>query len=117
MKRAAKLLKPQRLKAQFLKAQLLSVLLCLLLLLAVAGVVAVRAQEGGGYDLSWWTVDGGGAKVQGGGFTLVGTTGQPDASATLEGSGYSLVGGFWAGAGGARYRIYVPVVMRGYAAP
>jgi hypothetical protein len=94
-----------------------AILLCLLLLLAAAGAVAVRAQGGDEYDLSWWTVDGGGAKVQGGGFTLVGTAGQPDAAAAVEGGGYRLVGGFWAGAGGVRYRIYVPLVMRGYGAP
>jgi hypothetical protein len=94
-----------------------ALLLCLLLLVAGAGVVAVRAQEGDEYDLSWWTVDGGGARVEGGGYTLEGTAGQPDAGAALEGGGYSLVGGFWSGAGGARYRIYVPLVVRGYAAP
>lgn len=51
------------------------------------------------YDLSWWTVDGGGAmQMTGGAFELSGTIGQPDASPqVLTGGGYELTGGFWAG--------------------
>lgn len=79
-----------------------------LLLLPVLGL----AQTGGGYDLTWYTIDGGGDRVSGGGYTLAGTAGQPDAGAALTGGGYSLVGGFWAGAGAAQYRIYLPLVMR-----
>ena len=89
--------------------------LCALLLLAFLtfpGVIAI-AQSGGGYDLSWWTVDSGGATFSlGGGYTLGGTIGQPDAG-VLSGSGYTLVGGFWAGAV-AQYRIYLPLVLRDF---
>ena len=47
------------------------------------------------YDLSWHTVDGGGATFStGGSFDLGATIGQPDAG-TLAGSPYVLVGGFW----------------------
>ncbi len=54
------------------------------------------AQSGGGYDLSWWTIDGGGVTfATGGSFTMGGTIGQPDASNTLTGGTYSLTGGFW----------------------
>ena len=81
--------------------------ICLLLLLA-GGVVA---QEG--YDLSWWTVDGGGYTFSaGGGYSLGGTIGQPDAG-LLTGPGYHLSGGFWTG-GGGRYQVYLPVVVRSY---
>lgn len=83
--------------------------------LAVCLVVAltggVAAQEG--YDLSWWTVDGGGGMFStGGNYSLGGTIGQPDAG-LLAGPGYTLAGGFWSG-GGQLYRVYLPLVMRSY---
>ncbi|CUU11145.1 hypothetical protein GBSOP10_109946 [Armatimonadetes bacterium GBS] len=54
------------------------------------------AQSGGGYDLSWWTIDGGGITfATGGSFNMGGTVGQPDASNALTGGTYSLTGGFW----------------------
>jgi hypothetical protein len=54
------------------------------------------AQSGGGYDLSWWTIDGGGVTfATGGTFNLGGTVGQPDASSELTGGAFSLTGGFW----------------------
>jgi hypothetical protein len=72
------------------------------------------AESGNGYDLSWWTVDGGGTTGStGGGSTLSGTAGQPDAG-VLAGGGYTLGGGFWRG-GEARppaYQIYLPAVLR-----
>ena len=44
------------------------------------------AQSGGVYDLTWNTYDGGGETSTGGGITLSGTVGQPDAGAeTLTG--------------------------------
>ena len=54
---------------------------------------------GDGFDLSWWTADGGGAMFStGGGFELGGTIGQPDTNAPPStGSGFELTGGFWAG--------------------
>ena len=48
---------------------------------------------GGEFDLSWFTVDGGGGKSGGGGFVVRGTIGQPDAG-TLSGGGFELRGGF-----------------------
>ena len=62
----------------------------LALLLLAAGALA---QTGGGFDLSWSTVDGGGG-ASSGGFSLEGTIGQPDAG-TLSGGGFTLQGGFW----------------------
>jgi hypothetical protein len=68
--------------------------LALLLVLAVPA----RAQVGGGFDLSWHAVAGGGrTAVQGGAFQLGGTAGQSDA-ARASGGAYSLTGGFWNGA-------------------
>jgi len=57
---------------------------------------ATHAQSGGGYDLSWWTIDSGGVTFAAGGtFYLGGTIGQPDASNVLTGGAFSLTGGFW----------------------
>src|SRR2546421_3418272 len=56
------------------------------------------------YDLSWYTIDGGGGMNSAGGtFTLSGTIGQPDASSfstPISGGTFTLVGGFWPAAGG-----------------
>jgi hypothetical protein len=68
----------------------------------------------GGYELSWWTVDGGGTAFStGGGYTLGGTAGQPDAG-LLTGDGYALGGGFWRGGPAASpgYELYLPLVVR-----
>ena len=71
------------------------------------------AQSGGGYDLTWSTIDGGGYTFsEGGGYSLGGTVGQPDAG-VLSGGGYTLVGGFWGGAA-ARYGVYLPLVLRNF---
>jgi len=87
-------------------------LLLLAILLSLLASVAL-AQTGGGYDLTWSTIDGGGATwSEGGGYALGGTIGQPDAG-VLSGGGYTLAGGFWGG-GAAQYRIYLPLVLRNY---
>jgi len=88
------------------------VLLTLTALLLLASVA--RAQSGGGYDLTWSTVDGGGATwSEGGGYALGGTVGQPDAG-VLSGGGYTLAGGFWPGGAAARYGVYLPLVLRNF---
>jgi hypothetical protein len=50
----------------------------------------------GNYELSWYTIDGGGGRSSGGPYVLTGTIGQPDA-AYSAGGGYELLGGFWPG--------------------
>jgi hypothetical protein len=55
-------------------------------------VFRVSAQN---YSIDWFTIDGGGGTSSGGGYTLSGTIGQPDASAPMSGGSYSLTGGFW----------------------
>src|SRR5262245_49141245 len=54
--------------------------------------VAAPAQS---YSIDWFTVDGGGGISAGGGYSLDGSTGQPDAGVTLSGGLFSLTGGFW----------------------
>jgi len=70
-------------------------------------------RSAGGHDLSWWTADGGGQTFSaGGGYSLGGTIGQPDAG-LLTGTGYHLDGGFWSGAT-VVYDVYLPIVVRNY---
>lgn len=60
------------------------------------------AQSGGGYDLRWNTQDGGGGRMAGGGYTLNGTIGQPDANpqgAMIGAGSLKVYGGFWIGPG------------------
>ncbi len=92
-----------------MKKQIRFFLIILLLGLALTGVV--WAQTGGGYDLSWHTIDGGGNSATGGGYTLTGAVGQPDA-ASASGGGYSLTGGFWSGSGDNTKYIYLPLVLK-----
>lgn len=48
-----------------------------------------------GYELDWWTVDGGGQTfATGGSYRLSNTAGQPDAG-NLSGGSFTLGGGFW----------------------
>jgi hypothetical protein len=67
-----------------------------LILLAVSiGAAGASAQSGGGYDLSWNTIDGGGATFSTGGvFSLGATAGQPDAG-NHSAAPFALSGGFW----------------------
>jgi len=79
------------------------VLVITLLILLVAVLViplivgASSAFADSGYEINWWTVDGGGGTSEsaGGQYSLKGTIGQHDASNTTEGGVYSLRGGFW----------------------
>ncbi|MCS7209822.1 MAG: hypothetical protein NZ874_09650, partial [Fimbriimonadales bacterium] len=54
------------------------------------------AQQGGPYDLSWWTIDGGGITFASGGrYQVGGTVGQPDAHDLQPAGRYTQSGGFW----------------------
>ena len=66
-------------------------------ILTLALAPALLAQD---FDISWYTIDGGGEMfTSGGDFELSGTIGQPDAGA-MTGGEFELVGGFWAIGGG-----------------
>jgi hypothetical protein len=70
--------------------------------LTLLSMTAALAQLAGppDLDLSWNTIDGGGATFSTGSqFELGGTIGQPDAGGPMTGGGFSLSGGFWPGAG------------------
>jgi hypothetical protein len=70
-------------------------LFVLAVLLALAAGVGY-AQVGGGFDLSWNTIDGGGSTSPstGGSYSLSGSIGQPDAG-SMAGGSYTVQGGFW----------------------
>lgn len=89
------------------------VLIVSLLLAGVGGSVTV-AQSGGPFDLTWYSIDGGGQTgyaCTGGSFALSGTIGQPDAGPPLGGGTFGLDGGFWLGGATAPYRVYLPIVL------
>ena len=63
----------------------------ILLLIALAASTATAQ-----YELSWYTIDGGGGRSSGGPYTITGTVGQPDAAYSAGGN-FELLGGFWPG--------------------
>ncbi len=66
---------------------------------AVLGPAAVASAQ---LSMPWYTIDGGGGASSGGGLTVIGTVGQPDAGA-CSGGGLSVAGGFWAAGPAACY--------------
>jgi hypothetical protein len=91
-----------------MKHQLLLLGVAVMLLMAVT---SASAQSGGGYDLAWSTIDGGGDTSTGGDYALMGTIGQSDAGAAMNGNGFTLNGGFWNG-GASQYRVYLPLMIK-----
>ena len=91
-------------------------LVIVVVLLAISLVLnrspfTASAQSGGGYDLTWYTIDGGGATFStGGSYSLGGTIGQADAG-VLSGGSYQLNGGFWGGSS-INYKVYLPLVLK-----
>ena len=61
------------------------------LILTLAGL-NLAAQN---FALDWFKIAGGGGTSTGGVYSVSGTIGQPDASGTMSGGNYTLVGGFW----------------------
>ncbi len=73
-----------------------------------------------GFEVPWWTVDGGGGISSGSGFEVAGTIGQPDASPRLADRCWSVDPGFWGeyaviatpGAPALRIRLIGPTYVR-----
>ena len=80
------------------------------ILLYIVLATASVSLAGGTLTLDWSTIDGGGGSSSGGGYALGGTIGQPDAG-IMNGGAYTLVGGFWNGAG-AVHKVYLPLIVR-----
>lgn len=91
-------------------------ILILVLVIALGAFTAnATAQAGGIYELTWSTIDGGGATFSTGGvYELGGTIGQPDAG-NHTGGNYALAGGFWgAFTNGATMpsKIFLPFIIK-----
>ena len=88
-----------------------SIVLFISIVLLIITVSIAAAQSGGGYDLTWSTIDNGGSESIGSGYTLVGTSGQTDAGVAMTGGGFTFVGGFWGGVL-SQYAVYLPLVLK-----
>lgn len=99
-----------------MKRLILLLAFALLLLVGIGTASAQRSNDPvipriDSYDLSWYSIDGGGATVStGGSYSLGGSIGQADAGA-MSGGTYALNGGFWAGVP-ANYSAFVPITFR-----
>lgn len=61
---------------------------------ALALVAGAASAAHAQFSIPWSTVDGGGGTSSGGGFTIKGTIGQPDAGKSAGGT-FTINGGFW----------------------
>jgi hypothetical protein len=71
------------------------------------------AQTGDEYELSWWTVAGGGGTSEEGDYALTGSVGQPTTD-LLSGDEFTLVGGFFSGETAAAFEegtVYLPLIL------
>ncbi len=92
---------------------ILSCLVTLILALVISGLA--QAQTGGGYDLTWGTVAGGGATGSAntpGSFNLNDTIGQASTGAAT-GAGYTLTSGLWStiASVATTYHVFLPVLL------
>ena len=99
-----------------MKRKLLWEMLVLVALVALVGQIGFHtrvasAQSGGGYDLTWNTIDGGGGTSTGGAYSLSGTIGQPDAG-SMSGGAYALNGGFWNDTIAGLQQLFLPLIRR-----
>lgn len=90
------------------KLKWLALVALVVAILASTGLVL--AQVGGGYDLSWSTIAGGGGHADGGGYALEATIGQ-SAAGEMAGGSYRLTSGFWA-ALAEWFRLHLPAVFK-----
>ncbi len=65
-------------------------------IIPVALCLLITGSALGQYEISWYTIDGGGGQSTGGSYEVVGTIGQPDAD-WCSGGSYEVLGGFWPG--------------------
>ena len=66
------------------------------LILLTTGLLAAPGRAAARFVIDWFSVDGGGGTSSGGGYSIAGTVGQPDAGRTSGGQ-YTMEGGFWGG--------------------
>ena len=98
-----------------MKRSIILIPIALALLIGLSTASAQRTNDPSspqsGYDLSWYTIDGGGATFStGGSYSLGGSIGQADAG-SMSGGTYQLAGGSWGGAS-INYHIYLPLALK-----
>jgi hypothetical protein len=87
-------------------------ILALAMVCIIANATSTHAQSGGTYELTWSTIDGGGATFSTGGtYELGGTIGQPDASNNMSGGNFGLAGGFWTSVN-VLSKLFLPLITR-----
>jgi hypothetical protein len=89
-------------------------LILIVLILLLFSVVIVAAQNG--YDIPWWSIDGGAQTSSEDLFTLNGIAGQPDAGRAMTGGDYQVTGGYWqaseSGGGEEKFKVFLPNILR-----
>jgi len=89
-------------------------LLLLVILLILLAATPAFAQSGGGYDLSWSSLEGGSAQSSnGGGFSLAGNISKLEPYPSSN-EGFQLVSGFRPSGGVLQvgYSIFLPLILR-----
>jgi hypothetical protein len=83
----------------------------LMAVLLLSGMVigAAWAQSGGGFDLHWNVIAGGGGNMTGSGYTVSSTIGQ-NVVGSSSGSGFMLGHGYWFGF--IPYKILLPMIIK-----
>jgi hypothetical protein len=97
-----------------MKRKLMLILLAMFVLgiALTLGHATTSAQTGGAYELTWSSIDGGGAMFSiGGAYSLGGMIGQADAGA-MSGGSYALAGGFWFGGTSSFTNLYLPIILK-----
>ena len=90
----------------------IAILALAVLLIIIANATSTHAQTGGTYELTWSTIDDGGATFSTGGvYELGGTIGQPDASNNMSGGNFGLACGFWASVN-VLSKLFLPLITR-----
>lgn len=75
--------------------KLLITLFIALIITLVVCMANISAQSGGAFEITQSVIANGGAKSDGGTFSLTGTIGQPLAGTNSTGGGFTVRGGFW----------------------
>jgi hypothetical protein len=88
---------------------LFRLMIMLVVVMLVVGMSFSAARATGGYEVSWYTFDGGGGVSSSTAYTVMGTIGQPDAGAHSS-TGYGLTGGFWTWV--AKYLSFAPLIRK-----
>ncbi len=89
---------------------LFRLMIMLVVVVFVAGLAFSAARATGGYEVAWYTYDGGGGISSSPPYTVMGTIGQPDAGSVNTGTGLNLTGGFWTWL--ARYLSFAPLIKK-----